>query len=82
LGCGTPWLDVTVDRGKLWMTSGQYLGLSEGRSVLLVPTADSALASRWPIARIRNLSEGSSAELEIIRGSSELCEAGCRAVPL
>lgn len=82
LACDTPWLDVTVERGKIWLSSDGYAGLREGRSVLLVPTADSALASRWPIARIRNLAQGNHAELEVVRGSAELCEAGCRAIPL
>lgn len=82
LACDTPWLSVTADRGKMWLRSDQYVGLREGRAVLLVPTADSALASRWPIARVRTASEGGSAELELIRGASDLCESGCKAIPL
>jgi len=82
VACDTPWLDVTADRGKMWLNTGRYTGLHEGHSVLLVPTTDSALASRWPIARIRTLVNGSRAELEITRGSRDLCELGCRAILL
>lgn len=82
VACDTPWLDVTADRGQLWLSTGRYTGLREGLSVLLVPTADSALASRWPIARIRSVANGNRAELEITRGSRELCELGCQAILL
>ena len=82
LACSTPWLEVYAERGKIWLTSELYAGLREGHNVLLVPTVDTALASRWPIARIRLVDDTRRAELEVIRGSSELCEAGCRAIPL
>ena len=82
LGCGTPWLNVSTDRDKVWLSGGKYSGLQEGLSVLLVPTADTAFASRWPIAKIRSLSPEGRAELGVVRGSAELCDAGCRAIPL
>jgi hypothetical protein len=82
LGCGTPWLTVATDQNKLWLYSSRYSGLQAGRSVLLVPTADTAFASRWPIARIGNLSAEGRADLVLVRGSAELCDAGCRAIPL
>ncbi|MEY2721808.1 MAG: hypothetical protein RL597_1253 [Pseudomonadota bacterium] len=82
LGCGTPWLTVATDQNKLWLYSSRYSGLQTGRSVLLVPTADTAFASRWPIARIENLSAEGRADLVLVRGSAELCDVGCRAIPL
>ena len=82
LACETPWLSVSTDREKIWLSGGKYSGLQPGRSVLLVPIADTALASRWPIAKINDLSPDGRAELALLRGSAELCDAGCRAIPL
>lgn len=82
LGCGTPWLTVATDQNKLWLYSSRYSGLQTGRSVLLVPTSETMFASRWPIARIRSLSAEGRADLVLVRGSAELCDAGCRAIPL
>lgn len=82
LACATPWLEVTTDRGRLWLSVAPYAGLKEGGAMLLVPTAEAGLASRWPIARVHSLGRGSRAELEIISGTQDVCKAGCRAVPL
>lgn len=82
LACTTPWLGVTNDRGKTWLSNGSYSGLAEGRPVLLVPTVDAAPASRWPIARVRASGAGGRAQLDFVRGSSDVCDAGCRAIPL
>ncbi|MBM4192507.1 MAG: hypothetical protein FJ196_05575 [Gammaproteobacteria bacterium] len=82
LGCAMPWLSVSVNQDKLWLSTRDYSGLQAGREVLLVPTADSTLASRWPIARIRSLSPGGRADLVLLRGSADRCDAGCWAIPL
>lgn len=82
LACTTPWFGVTNDRGQTWLSTGSYTGLAEGRPVLLVPTVDAAPASRWPIARVRASEAGGRARLDFIRGSPDVCEAGCRAIPL
>lgn len=82
LACRAAQFEVTIERGKLHMSIAGFRGLAEGRSVLLVPTAEAAVASRWPIARIRALPRSDTAELEVLRGAAETCNAGCRAVPL
>ena len=82
LGCETPWLSVSLDRNKIWLMSGKYSGLEQGHSVLLVPTSVTALASRWPIARVTSISPDGRAELGLVRGAAELCDAGCQAIPL
>jgi len=82
LECRAAQFEVTIERGKLQMSVAGFRGLAEGRSVLLIPTADAAVASRWPIARIRSLPRTDTAELEVLRGAAETCNAGCRAVPL
>lgn len=82
LACRTAQFEVTIERSKLHMSIAGFMGLAEGRSVLLVPTAEAAVASRWPIARIRSLPRSDTAELEVLRGAAETCNAGCRAVPL
>ena len=82
LSCRTPWFDVAVDRGKIRLSTLGFAGLAEGRTVLLVPTVDAPAASRWPIARIRSASRSDLVELEVLRGSSEHCTAGCKALTL
>lgn len=82
LGCEMPWLNVSMDRNKIWLVGSQYTGLQQGRSVLLVPSVDTALASRWPIAKIGSISREGRAELALVRGSAGLCDGGCRAIPL
>jgi len=82
LACSAPSLAVRTERGRIWLSLGSFTGLQEGRPMLLVPTADPAVASRWPIARVLGSNQGGRMELEILRGSPALCDAGCRAVPL
>lgn len=82
LACATPWLEVTTDRGRLWLSDVPYVGLKDGATMLLVPTAEAGSANRWPIARVHSLGQGSRAELEIVSGARETCKAGCHAVPL
>lgn len=82
LACRPAQFEVTAERGKLQLSALGFTGLEAGRSVLLVPTADAATASRWPIARIRALPRTDMAELELLRGTAEACTAGCRAVLL
>ena len=82
LTCSTPWLKVSADRGRIWLTDSHYTGLKEGLPILLVPTADEGTASRWPIARLKEVSQGGRAEIEIVSGARDACDAGCRAVPL
>lgn len=82
LACATPWLEVTADRGRIWLSDAPYTGLKEGRPMLLVPTAEAGSATRWPIARVKTFSQGGRAELEVVSGARDACDAGCRAVPL
>lgn len=82
LACTTPWFEVTADRGKLLLSTVGFGGLKEGVNLLLVPNADAAVASRWPIAATRSSGRADTAEIEVLRGAAQTCSAGCRAVLL
>lgn len=82
LACKAAQFEVTAERGKLQLSTLGFAGLEAGRNLLLVPAADTAIASRWPIARIRSLPRTETAELELLRGTIDACATGCRAVVL
>ncbi len=83
LACSTPVLRASMSSGKLWLEATGYEGLSEGRTLLLIPSVETSVAALWPIVKV----SGSGAardtrQLDLLRGDAESCLAGCRALPL
>ena len=83
LACSTPVLHAAVSSGKLWLEAAGYAGLSEGRTLLLIPSVETSVAALWPIVRVSGSgAAGAMRQLDLLRGDADSCLAGCRALPL
>jgi len=83
LACATPVLQASMSSGKLWLKAGGYEGLTEGRTLLLIPSIETSVAKLWPVVTVSSTGlTGGMKPLDILRGDAESCLAGCRAIPL